>query len=257
VAQNWAGRGWGGVFIPHVGHEVVVSFLEGDPDLPLVTGRVYNAETMQAIGLPADKTQCSIQDHAGNFITMEGKSGVQDVRVNAVKDMNFTVKNDYNDVVKSGNRTIQVQTGTHTETIKGDTKITITTGSLTTTVLKNTAEYTSKETTTINSTTADVHVNAATYIQLTAGPVNAPGSQITLDKDGNITIVGKNIKIIGNETIVASGDKIEVKGGKESKIGVGGQNSVYNTEKVATSGAGITCTAVGEHNISGAVVKIN
>jgi type VI secretion system secreted protein VgrG len=82
-------------------------------------------------------------------------------------------------------------------------------------------------------------------------------SQITLDKDGNIMIVGKNIKIIGNETVVVSGDTIEVKGGKESKIGVGGQNSVYNTEKVATSGAGITSTAVGEHNISGAVVKIN
>jgi type VI secretion system secreted protein VgrG len=38
VSQNWAGAGWGGVFVPHVGHEVVVSFLEGDPDQPLVTG---------------------------------------------------------------------------------------------------------------------------------------------------------------------------------------------------------------------------
>jgi type VI secretion system secreted protein VgrG len=257
VSQNWAGKSWGGAFIPHVGHEVVVSFLEGDPDMPLVTGRVYNAENMQAIGLPADKTQCSIQDHSGNYLTMEGKGGVQDIRVNAVKDMNFTIKNDYNETVRSGNRTIKIETGTHTETIKGDTKITIATGSLTTTVADNTAEYTSKKTTTINSATADVHVNAATYIQLSAGPASAPASQITLDKDGNISIVAKNIKIIGNQTVVISGDLVEAKGGKESKIGVGGQNTVYNTEKVATSGAGITVTAVGEHNISGAVVKIN
>ena len=71
-------------------------------------------------------------------------------------------------------------------------------------------------------------------------------------------LFGKNIKIIGNETVVISGDMIEAKGGKQSKIGVGDQNSVYDKcEKVATSGAGITSSAVGEHNISGAVVKIN
>ena len=50
VSQAWAGRGWGGVNLPHVGHEVVVSFLEGDPDRPLVTGRVYNGEKSQDDG---------------------------------------------------------------------------------------------------------------------------------------------------------------------------------------------------------------
>jgi type VI secretion system secreted protein VgrG len=94
VSQNWAGKGWGGVFIPHVGQEVVVSFLEGDPDMPLVTGRVYNGENSKAIGLPANKTQSAIQDHSGNHLLMEGKGGAQEVRLHAVKDMHHTVVND-------------------------------------------------------------------------------------------------------------------------------------------------------------------
>ena len=94
VSQNWAGKGWGGVFIPHVGQEVVVSFLEGDPDMPLITGRVYNGENSNAIGLPANKTQSAIQDHSGNHLLMEGKGGAQEVRLHAVKDMHHTVVND-------------------------------------------------------------------------------------------------------------------------------------------------------------------
>ena len=56
------------------------------------------------------------------MIIMEGKGGVQDIRVHAVKDMNHKVKHDHNEIVKSGNRTIDVLTGTHTETIKGEPK---------------------------------------------------------------------------------------------------------------------------------------
>jgi type VI secretion system secreted protein VgrG len=268
VSQNWGGKGWGGVFIPHVGHEVVVSFLEGDPDMPLVSGRVYNAENQKAMGLPANKTQSSIQDHSGNFFTMESKSGAQDVRVNAVKDMNFTVKNDYNETVASGNRTIKIETGTHTETIKGDTTIVVTDGKYMHSVAKGTAEYFVEgditetyhhdQTTNVNSNVvinsikSRILVTAELAIQLTSGK-----SQITLYKDGTITIFGKNIKIIGDETVVVSGKKIDVTGGEQSTIGVGNQNSVYDKSQVTTSGAGITSTAVGEHNISGAVVKIN
>jgi type VI secretion system secreted protein VgrG len=101
VSQNWAGKGWGGVFIPHVGHEVVVSYQEGDPDMPLVTGRVYNGENSKALDLPANKTQSSVQDHSGNSILMEGKGGAQKINVHAVKDMNVTVDNDRTTHVKA------------------------------------------------------------------------------------------------------------------------------------------------------------
>ena len=86
VSQNWGGKGWGGMFIPHVGQEVIVQFLEGDPDSPLITGRVYNAENMPPVELPAGKTKSIIRDHGGNEIVMEGAAGRQQIRLHCPKD---------------------------------------------------------------------------------------------------------------------------------------------------------------------------
>jgi type VI secretion system secreted protein VgrG len=77
VSQNWGGKGWGGMFIPHAGQEVIVQFLEGDPDMPLITGRVYNAENMPPVELPAGKTKSVIRDHGANQILLEGDAGKQ------------------------------------------------------------------------------------------------------------------------------------------------------------------------------------
>ncbi len=79
VSQNWGGKGWGGMFIPHVGQEVIVQFLEGDPDMPLITGRVYNADNMPPVPLPGGKTQSIIRDHGANQIIMEGDGGKQQI----------------------------------------------------------------------------------------------------------------------------------------------------------------------------------
>jgi type VI secretion system secreted protein VgrG len=81
VSQNWAGKNWGGMFVPHVGHEVIVDFLEGDPDRPVVTGRVYNADNMPPEGLPGARTKSIIRDHGGNEIVMEGADGSQQIRL--------------------------------------------------------------------------------------------------------------------------------------------------------------------------------
>jgi hypothetical protein len=71
------------MFIPHVGQEVIVMFEEGDPDRPLVTGRVYNAEQMPPVELPGGKTQSIIRDHGGNEIIMEGAAGGQQMRLHS------------------------------------------------------------------------------------------------------------------------------------------------------------------------------
>jgi type VI secretion system secreted protein VgrG len=77
VSQPWGGKNWGGMFVPHVGQEVVVSFEEGDPDCPLITGRMYNPDQMPPLGLPDNKTKSVIRDHGGNETVMEGKDGSQ------------------------------------------------------------------------------------------------------------------------------------------------------------------------------------
>jgi type VI secretion system secreted protein VgrG len=79
VSNNWGGANWGGIFIPHVKQEVIVEFEEGDPDRPLITGRVYNAECMPPRTLPDNKTQSNLSDHGGNYLLMEGISGKQQI----------------------------------------------------------------------------------------------------------------------------------------------------------------------------------
>jgi len=77
VSQEWAGDGWGMVHIPHVGQEVVVMFQDGDPDQPLITGRLFNAAQKVPSRLPAEKTKTIMRDHGGNQTIMEGAAGKQ------------------------------------------------------------------------------------------------------------------------------------------------------------------------------------
>ena len=79
VSQNWGGGQWGSMTIPHVGHEVIVDFEEGDADCPLIVGRVYNAECMPPLTLPGHKTKTIFRDHGGNQIFMEGEEGKESI----------------------------------------------------------------------------------------------------------------------------------------------------------------------------------
>lgn len=83
VSQNWAGKQWGGMFIPHVGHEVIVDFLEGDPDRPIITGRVYNAENPPPQELPANQDKSIIEDHYGNELVFDATAGEEHIRIHS------------------------------------------------------------------------------------------------------------------------------------------------------------------------------
>jgi len=75
VSQNWAGKRWGSMHVPHIGQEVIVEFLEGDPDHPIITGRVYNADNMPPMDLPENKHKSIIRDDYGNEIIFDGTPG--------------------------------------------------------------------------------------------------------------------------------------------------------------------------------------
>jgi len=101
VSQLWAGKRWGAMHIPRIGQEVIVSFLEGDPDCPVITGRVYNAVEMPPYTLPDNKTQSGIKSHSskeggpGNFneLRFEDKKGSEEVFLHAEKNLTIDVKN--------------------------------------------------------------------------------------------------------------------------------------------------------------------
>lgn len=99
VAQMWAGNGYGTMFLPRIGMEVVVDFLEGDPDRPLVTGCVYNGVNRPPYPLPAEATKSTIKTLSSkggggtNEIRFEDKKGSEELFLQAQKDMNVLVKN--------------------------------------------------------------------------------------------------------------------------------------------------------------------
>ena len=106
VAQTWAGKRWGTMFIPRIGMEVVVDFLEGDPDQPIITGCVYNPDTMPPYVLPDEKTKSTIKTDSSkggggfNELRFEDKKGSEQVFIHAEKDKDIRVKNDLKEIVK-------------------------------------------------------------------------------------------------------------------------------------------------------------
>ena len=129
VAQASAGAAWGSVFLPRVGHEVVVDFIEGDPDRPLVTGSVYHGANVPPYPLPAEKTKSTLKTSSSpggggsNELRFEDKKGAEEVYLHAEKDLEIEVGNDKDQSVGgdeslsvSGNRTVQVNES-HTETV--------------------------------------------------------------------------------------------------------------------------------------------
>lgn len=152
VAQQRAGKHWGFIWIPRVGDEVVISFLEGDPDQPLIVGSLYNADNPVPYTLPANKTQSGIKTKSSpqagtdnyNEIFIEDKKGSELIRVHAEKDLltevendetrtvdhdrTTTIKNHETKTVKEGDETHTVEKGKRTVKIQGNESLEVTQG---------------------------------------------------------------------------------------------------------------------------------
>ena len=105
VSQGWAGGQYGMMAIPRIGHEVIVSFLEGDPDQPIITGRTFHSANQVPYPLPANKTRTVIktQTHKGegsNELRFEDEADKEEIYIHAQKDMNTLVENDHSTNIK-------------------------------------------------------------------------------------------------------------------------------------------------------------
>jgi type VI secretion system secreted protein VgrG len=145
VSEHWAGKSWGSQFHPRVGQEVVVEFLEGDPDRPLVMGRVYNAE--QTVHLPSP-TQSGIMTRSSpegtpenfNQIVFEDKKGEEEIYLHAERNLDTLIEKDETrnvgenqSITVGGNQTENVTKnvtvdvgGNRSETVKGDVTLSVT-----------------------------------------------------------------------------------------------------------------------------------
>lgn len=134
VATSWAGKQWGSIYIPRIGQEVVVDFLEGDPDQPIIVGSVYNADMMPPYTLPKEKTKSTVKSRSTlnggtsnwNEIRLEDKKGNEQIFINAEKDLDLRVENDAREfigndrhLIVKANQLEQVGQDNHAH-VKGD-----------------------------------------------------------------------------------------------------------------------------------------
>ena len=116
VSQVWAGEAWGGMFIPRIGQEVIVDFIEGDPDRPIITGRVYNGANQVPYPLPDEKTKSTLKSNTSlggngyNELRYEDKKGKEQIFMHAQRNMDVHVKNDsFENILHDRHQTIGSQ----------------------------------------------------------------------------------------------------------------------------------------------------
>jgi type VI secretion system secreted protein VgrG len=132
VGTPWAGKQWGMIHIPRIGQEVIVDFLEGDPDQPIIVGSVYNASQMPPYKLPDNKTQSGIRSNSSkgggqndrNEMRFEDKTGSEQYFMFAQKDMDQRVKNDSREFV--GNDRSLIVTADQKESVGADKHTSVT-----------------------------------------------------------------------------------------------------------------------------------
>ncbi len=193
VAQMWAGKSWGAFYIPRIGAEVIVSFLEGDPDRPIITGTVYNATQVVPYNLPGEKTKSTIKTNSSlggkgfNEIRFEDKKGAEEIFTHAQKDQNEVVENNMTTKVKGsqsvavyGSQSVAVGSGRTTKISKKNDKLVVEDGERIIEV--NTADET--------------HKNKANFMHEVKGNfVLKVDGNLTIDVKGTATVKGAMIHL--------------------------------------------------------------
>ncbi|HHQ4761192.1 TPA: type VI secretion system tip protein TssI/VgrG [Aeromonas veronii] len=205
VSQGWAGGQYGMMAIPRIGHEVIVSFLEGDPDQPIVTGRTYHATNRPPYELPANKTRTVLrtETHKGegfNELRFEDQAGQEEIYIHGQKDLNVLIENDAAWHIKhdqhtdiDNERVTRIKANDHL-TIEGEKRDHIKTDySLTV----DASMHQKLGQSWLTQAGQEVHVKAGAKVVLEAGSeitVKVGGCFIKVD-GGGVTLVGPTIKM--------------------------------------------------------------
>jgi type VI secretion system secreted protein VgrG len=248
VSHPWAGKNWGMIAIPRIGQEVIVDFLEGDPDEPIITGRVYNAEQMPPYALPANMTQTGTKTRSSkggdpsnfNEIRFEDKKGSEQLFVHAEKNHDIEVENDETHWVGhdrtrrvDNDETVEVKrdlsftvdrnktlhvVGNHSENIDGAMSITVS-KTLTESVLINYSETVGGAMELTVGAAMTMTVGGALAETVGAAKAESIGGSKTENIGDNKTIsVGKDLKQIveGQQSLEVKKDLTESVEGKYS-----------------------------------------
>jgi type VI secretion system secreted protein VgrG len=289
VSQLWAGKNWGAMHIPRIGQEVVVDFLEGDPDQPLITGRVYNAVEMPPYDLPANQTQSGVKSRSSksgtpdnfNEIRFEDKKGSEQVYIHAEKNQDIVVENDEthsvgHDRSKSighdekttvghdrnesvgNNETIAIAVNrtetvgsNETITIGSNRKIAVGASESATVALQRTHTVGVNESITVGAA-QEITVGAGQTITVGAGQANTIGADQTTSVGANRSInVGsdQSVTIGGNASMNVASDEARAVGG-ERATSIGKDDSLSVTNNLNISAGDSVTITTGDASIS-------
>ncbi|KVF18557.1 type VI secretion system tip protein VgrG [Burkholderia cepacia] len=273
VGQPWAGRGFGMIQIPRIGDEVVVIFLDGNPDRPLIISSVYNSANLPPWGLPANATQSGILTRStktgtvntANAIRFEDKKGSEEVWLHAEKDQRLEVEHDEshwvgNDRKKNIDHDETVHVG-HDRTETVDNNETITIG------VDRTERVGSNETLTVGGNRNEtIEGWQNLLIALASAETIGMAKALTIGAGYTVTVAGamntavglaqaeevglsKNT-VVGKTWSISAGDRLEIKVGK-ARI------TLESNGNISISGATLSIDGSGPVRISGNNVDIN
>lgn len=295
VAQVWAGASWGAMFIPRIGQEVLVEFLNGDPDHPIVTGRVYNGDNMPPYPLPSEKTKSTIKSNSStggggsNEIRFEDGSGSEEIYIHGQKDWTIAIENDKKQTVGhdetmavTNNRTKTVGVN-QSETIGSNKTIKVGSNHTEAIGVNKSLSVGGNHTETISGAEAiTVGMASAHTIALARALTIGAAYQVSVGGVMNETVAGAKAEEIGGaKTVVVgalssekiganksvdAGTSITEKAGKDVGVTAGndvtisaGKNMVLTAGKqitIKTGSASITLNSDGKISINGSDIQI-
>ncbi|MBY7962956.1 type VI secretion system tip protein VgrG [Vibrio fluvialis] len=210
VSQGWAGSQYGMIAIPRIGHEVIVSFLNGDPDQPIVTGRTYHATNTAPYTLPDNKTKTVLrtETHQGqgyNELSFEDQAGSEQIYLHAQKDFDWLIENDHTSVIKhdkhltvENDRFTQIKNNQHL-TVGGESRESVTGNR---TLMVEGSLHVKTGSVWVNESGTEVHIKAGQKVVIEAGSeitVKAGGSFVKVDPAGvHLSGAGVNLNSGGS-----------------------------------------------------------
>jgi type VI secretion system secreted protein VgrG len=258
VSQPWAGKGWGSVATPRIGQEVIVDFLEGDPDQPIITGRVYNAESQPPFGFPAGAVLSGIksQTHKGagyNELSMDDTAGKERVFIHGQYNMDTVVEHDQTSTIHN-NRTDKIDVD-DSETVGGNQTLHVVKNQTINVDVNRKETVGGTETITITGHRSET-VNGGEDVTVTGARTHTVnGAQATTISLAEAHTVGAaEVISVGAAQMVNIGAIQKVSVGASQSTTVGGARSVTVGAAQTTKIAAKLSTTVGGdegHNVSG------
>lgn len=261
VKQASAGPNWGMLFLPRVGHEVIVEFLEGDPDRPLVTGGVYNGENMPPYALPDEKTKSTIKTSSTpggegtNEIRFEDKKGAEQLFIQGEKNVDIRVKNDayewvgrdrhliikQDQIVQVENSRHEVIEADHIEQIGRDRHLTV----------KGKEAIKIGESHSFTVSGDVIEVFKANHSEATSEDYYLKAANIVIEAMSNITLK------VGSSFIAIEAGGIKIGTSGQLKLDASGPLEIKSSAAADLKGSMISVSGDGVVEVKGGVVKIN